>query len=299
MVSWVAHTSATMAMWLLACVSGPCESLESWEKVRPQGGKCGSSWRWDDPYIHVIVVVNWFECFFICLEFVRLFFPGVCVCVFLFALFLFCLSLCQVFLVSSSWSKLLSLLVLAVLWVFSCSCCCYLTSSLTRYFVDDKDKKAPHVHNHSHDLDSSAFWDHWNTQTSVKVAPKNRPTLSISYFICFPILQLKMKLLQAPWTARIRRLPTLMPLTSKRSARNAKHMAMTVVWVPFFRRRGKMTSNNDEVWQKMDHSWHCWQVCGLPLNAKNWLNLILDDVKRGRSCATHMWSSLWLIAAAP
>lgn len=98
------------------------ESLESWEKVRPQGKQCGSSWRWDDPYSHVIVVVNWFECFFIGLEFVRLFFPGVCS---LFALFLFCLSLCQVFLVSSSWSKLLSLLVLAVLWVFSCSCCCY------------------------------------------------------------------------------------------------------------------------------------------------------------------------------
>lgn len=56
---------------------------------------------------------------------------------------------------------------------------------------------------------------------------------------------------------------------------------------------------DDEVWQKMDHSWHCWQVRGVPLNAKNWLNLILDDVKRGRSCATHMWSSLWLIAAAP
>lgn len=153
------------------------------------------------------------------------------------------------------------------------------TSSLTRYFVDDKDKKAPHIQNHSHDLDSSAFWDYWNTQTSVKVAPKNWPAVSISYFIWFPILQLKLKLLQAPWTARIRRLPTLMPLTSKRSARNAKHMAMTVVWVPFFRRRGKITSNNDEVWQKMNHSWHCWQVRGVLLNAKNWLNLILEEGK--------------------
>lgn len=95
-------------------------------------------------------------------------------------------------------------------------------------------------------------------KTSVKVAPRKiDQTLSISYFIWFPILQLKMKLLQAPWTARIRRLPTLMPLTSKRSARNAKHMAMTVVWVPFFRRRAKMTSM-----MRCDKKWTIHGIAG-------------------------------------
>ncbi len=110
----------------------------------------------------------------------------------------------------------------------------------------------------------------------------------------------KLTLLQAPWTTsiwhiRIRRLPTLMPRTSKRSARNVKHMVVTVVWVPFFRRRGNMTSNNDEVWQKIESSWHCWQVCGVLLSAKNWLNWISDDVKMGRSCATHMSNCIYLL----